>query len=371
MVPDPLPNPSSSYRVLLEPLQIVNGRPDITQAPSIPFKQDDIASEQTNKLTPDTTPSSIQLHSAGIVTESSRVLGPKDRSRTPERIHPAHTRESKKSASLQPKPLLGAKAGTISAAKSRGGTAKDKPRANQFTYNSQDEHIRRALKKFGWVESSSSSSISQFNWVYTDQEAHYRTLREGQYYNHIPNNRELTTKNGLMNNFRTCLQPGLEIEQFFPRCYDVGNIEHSREFREDYERTALTILIRKLWKHCKLRIDSARLSRIKTKHQSWEEKNSDGERPKRKSKRLKVLVLVEDQKDPDFVVQSVLLELAILSAKAIIEQQTEVVESISYYSLPKLDKGTRKQLIHYSRLNPPYTDLTAADLVSILHSQLS
>lgn len=37
-----------------------------------------------------------------------------------------------------------------------------------FVYNSQDDYIKRCLKKHGWVENYMPSSNYDLKWVYTD-----------------------------------------------------------------------------------------------------------------------------------------------------------------------------------------------------------
>ena len=50
-------------------------------------------------------------------------------------------------------------------------------------------------------------------------------MRGNQWYNHFPNNRELTTKAGLCKNLWTfcMLDYELQIQNFFPRCYDLSD----------------------------------------------------------------------------------------------------------------------------------------------------
>lgn len=106
-----------------------------------------------------------------------------------------------------------------------------------FILNSQDDHIRRILKQKGWSENKHlTSSAFHFKWSYTDSEADYKSLKPGQMFNHFQNNRELTTKSGLSKNLRSVDRYGVDIDTFFPRCYDLGIQAQVEEFKVDYKK---------------------------------------------------------------------------------------------------------------------------------------
>lgn len=249
------------------------------------------------------------------------------------------------------------------AGKQKPKPQKEKSNVKYFVFNSQDDHIKRALKRYGWTETHGNTTSAHFRWVYTDQELDYKLLQEGQYYNHIQNNKEMTTKNGLMNSFRNHQQYGLDHEQFFPRCYDLGSTSQFQEFKLDFERVALTILIRKLWKYAKSRIDLVTKIKIKKKFEQSQLKDPDNPRNKKVKNFLRNLVLTEETTNPNFVMHSALLEYAILSAKDMIRQHSGVMEDVYSYSLSKLPKKLKEELIYYSRLDPPYKNLTSTDFV--------
>ena len=108
-----------------------------------------------------------------------------------------------------------------------------------FIINSQDDYIRRALKRKGWYENKVPTSHAfHLKWTYSDSEPDYRSLRPGQFFNHFQNNRRLTTKYGLSNCFRGNTEYGLDPEGFYPRTYDLGDAVQVEELKADYERTA-------------------------------------------------------------------------------------------------------------------------------------
>ena len=62
-------------------------------------------------------------------------------------------------------------------------------------FNSRDFHIRRALLKGGWVENKVQSSMfHNLKYSYKDEPVDYKIMRDGMFFNHFENNREITTK---------------------------------------------------------------------------------------------------------------------------------------------------------------------------------
>lgn len=55
------------------------------------------------------------------------------------------------------------------------------------------------MLKLGWVETT-NPSMFHIRFDITDKEGNQNKLRNSQWYNHFPNNRELTTKAGLCKN---------------------------------------------------------------------------------------------------------------------------------------------------------------------------
>jgi len=114
--------------------------------------------------------------------------------------------------------------------------------AKIFVFDSTDEHIRQALLAASqrWVENEvPQSAFWDFKWCATDCEADYRNLLEGTLYNHFQNNRELTTKVGLLQNLRQlCVNDMVDIDGFFPRCYDMSCASEHKDFILDYRRGA-------------------------------------------------------------------------------------------------------------------------------------
>ena len=123
-----------------------------------------------------------------------------------------------------------------------------------FCCNTQDEHLRRALLNLGWYENKNINSFFfDLKWVYIDNENDYKFLIDGQFYNHFQNNKELTTKIGLTNNLKEFSEYGVNFDEFYPRCYDLGNDKDLMEFSADFEHTNMMILLKKHIKYFKLK----------------------------------------------------------------------------------------------------------------------
>lgn len=86
-----------------------------------------------------------------------------------------------------------------------------------------DHFIKRALISRGWVENKNkNSSAFHLKWVWTDVEADYKPLSKKQLFNHIPGNRDLTTKSGLVRKMRAVGEYGINVDAWYPRSYDLG-----------------------------------------------------------------------------------------------------------------------------------------------------
>ncbi|CAG9334195.1 unnamed protein product [Blepharisma stoltei] len=115
-----------------------------------------------------------------------------------------------------------------------------------FIVTGQFEFIRRELKARGWIENKQSTSQAfHLKWIYSDTDNDYKVLRPGQLINHFNNNRELTTKSGLLKNLRNFCENNVNIDTFFPRCYDLGDNVQIKEFIQDYQNTAIINIVKK------------------------------------------------------------------------------------------------------------------------------
>eukprot|EP00747_Dinoflagellata_sp_TGD_P060983 gnl/TRDRNA2_/TRDRNA2_152311_c2_seq2.p1 gnl/TRDRNA2_/TRDRNA2_152311_c2~~gnl/TRDRNA2_/TRDRNA2_152311_c2_seq2.p1 ORF type:complete len:1616 (+),score=224.25 gnl/TRDRNA2_/TRDRNA2_152311_c2_seq2:71-4918(+) len=110
-----------------------------------------------------------------------------------------------------------------------------------FVLDGPDDHIRQALqRRLDWVENPVPASMFwSLKWCTTDCEDDYQSLQDGDLYNHFQNNRELTTKVGLLRSLQQlAVDEQVDIDSFFPRCYDMGVVSEREDFVLDFRRSA-------------------------------------------------------------------------------------------------------------------------------------
>jgi len=116
--------------------------------------------------------------------------------------------------------------------------------------------MRRAFNSHGWAENTQAHlvSCSSVRWEYSDAATSVKALRPSQYYNHFPDSRELTTKQGLNKTLNSITQPGIDIYDFYPRTYDLAEVGGVEAFTADYTQTAVLACLKThakyFKKHC-------------------------------------------------------------------------------------------------------------------------
>ena len=70
-------------------------------------------------------------------------------------------------------------------------------------------------------------------------------MRANQFYNHFPLSRELTTKQGLNKNLNNITMPGVDIYNFYPRCFDLSDPRQVDLFTDEFNRTAILSCLKK------------------------------------------------------------------------------------------------------------------------------
>ena len=56
-----------------------------------------------------------------------------------------------------------------------------------------------------------------------------------------------------MNNLKRNVDPSVNIDSFFPRCFDLGDEKECHDFIRDFKKTTLIILLRRHLEYFKLR----------------------------------------------------------------------------------------------------------------------
>jgi len=74
----------------------------------------------------------------------------------------------------------------------------------------------------------------------------YKALRREQVVNHFSKASAITTKVGLMRSLLTLKWfENVEIDSFFPRCYDLNDLDELEDWVEDFKRTACQSVLSK------------------------------------------------------------------------------------------------------------------------------
>lgn len=75
-------------------------------------------------------------------------------------------------------------------------------------------------------------------WTAKVKDIHFNDLQEGQLVNHFANNGCLTSKYGLCRSLRSMIyNQGVDVFEFYPRCYDLSDLSELENFVENYKWT--------------------------------------------------------------------------------------------------------------------------------------
>ena len=132
---------------------------------------------------------------------------------------------------------------------------------NSVAYGTQDKiicaiktneaYLKRAVerRKQYWYNNASKFSQGQglydIRFEFQDQPQDYSNLRPCQMFNHFQFNTEITTKSGLCKSLYNNSYPGMNVDKWFPRCYDLSQNGQCDELMDDYHKTAIQIIIKK------------------------------------------------------------------------------------------------------------------------------
>mmetsp|Transcript_126850 Transcript_126850/g.224794 ORF Transcript_126850/g.224794 Transcript_126850/m.224794 type:complete len:848 (+) Transcript_126850:24-2567(+) len=129
--------------------------------------------------------------------------------------------------------------------KRRRGVAAD---AHVFSITGAFPHIRNALLERGWVENEDKSSrIWELRYALWQRDiGELSELDDSQVVNYFARNSELTSKAGLCNNlYSSCMPDRVNVDSFYPRCYDLSNQNQVEWFVEDFKLTTCFCMLRR------------------------------------------------------------------------------------------------------------------------------
>ena len=99
----------------------------------------------------------------------------------------------------------------------------------------------------GWVRNSDlESDCFDLKWVVKNSDVDYTKLFSYQFVNHFYRNSVITTKIGLNRNLNNLIYTdNVDVNCFFPKCYDLREIRDFEDFVEDFKLTQAASNIKK------------------------------------------------------------------------------------------------------------------------------
>lgn len=97
--------------------------------------------------------------------------------------------------------------------------------------------IKKALKSRGWVHNKDSTSpCFDLKWVLKSKDIDHNILNDNQLVNHFNKAAAITTKVGLCHNLQNLIWfNNVDIDTFFPRCFDLAIQDELDDFIEDFK----------------------------------------------------------------------------------------------------------------------------------------
>ena len=97
--------------------------------------------------------------------------------------------------------------------------------------------LKKSLKKRGWVENKDvDSPCFDLKWTLRSKDINHSEITNNQLVNHFPKANAITTKVGLMHNLKNLIWfNNIDIETFYPRCYDLSLTEECDDFEQEFK----------------------------------------------------------------------------------------------------------------------------------------
>ncbi len=107
--------------------------------------------------------------------------------------------------------------------------------------------LKKSLRKRGWVENKDPNSVCfDLKWTLKSKDIDHNNLSLNQLVNHFPKAQAITTKVGLMHNLKNLIWfNNIDIETFYPRCYDLTLPDEQDDFAQEYMATKAETFLKK------------------------------------------------------------------------------------------------------------------------------
>ena len=113
------------------------------------------------------------------------------------------------------------------------------------------DDLKDALKARGWIENPNANSLRfDFKWTLKIKDIEYNKLKDNQIVNHFEKNSCLTSKVGVCRNLKNLIGSGdsIDIDEFYPRCYDLEDVNEFEDFIEEFKFTKAEGIIKEFLK---------------------------------------------------------------------------------------------------------------------------
>ncbi len=79
-------------------------------------------------------------------------------------------------------------------------------------------------------------ALFDFKWCIRSRDIPHKMLKESQVVNHYKGNTNVTSKVGLSHTLKNLIWfNNVDIDTFFPKCYDMNNVDDYDDFKEEYK----------------------------------------------------------------------------------------------------------------------------------------
>lgn len=108
------------------------------------------------------------------------------------------------------------------------------------------DDLKEAFKSRGWTENNNPTSLRfDFKWTLKIKDIEYNKLKDHQIVNHFEKNSCLTSKVGVCRNLRNLTGSDfIDIDEFYPRCYDLEDANDFEDFIEEFKFTKAESVIK-------------------------------------------------------------------------------------------------------------------------------
>jgi tubulin monoglycylase TTLL3/8 len=117
-----------------------------------------------------------------------------------------------------------------------------------FICNNLYPDIKECLIKRGWKENTDQTS-TKFNFLWTLKLTEMPSkLTKNQIVNHFINNTEISKKSGLTKNIKNLIFKNIDVDNFYPRCYELSERNDMEDFIEDFKTTKAVSFLKRFLK---------------------------------------------------------------------------------------------------------------------------